>query len=75
MDASQWNLIHHHGPECVEEDLEGTEEGLSEDRVEEEGLKSGGEIGVKAIYAERLVVRQVVRLLRWSAFVIQSLEK
>ena len=35
-----------HGPEGVEEDLEGREEGFAEDGVEEEGFKAGGEVCV-----------------------------
>lgn len=46
-----------HGPQGVEEDLEGAEEGLAEDGVEEEGFEGGGEVGVEAVYAEGFVVR------------------
>jgi hypothetical protein len=35
MDACERELIDHHGPYCVEEDLEGAEESLPEYRVQE----------------------------------------
>lgn len=57
VDPGQRDAVDNHRPQGVEEDLEGAEEGLSEDRVEEYGLEGGGEIGVEAIDAERLVVR------------------
>jgi hypothetical protein len=45
-----------HGTDSIEEDLEGAEEGLAEDRVENEGLEGGWEIGIETIDAEGLVV-------------------
>lgn len=50
--------------DSVEEDLEGAEEGLAEDRVEEDGLKGGGKVGVEAVDAEGLVVGEVVGLVK-----------
>jgi hypothetical protein len=58
-----------HGPEGVEEDLEGAEEGLAEDRVEEDGFEGGGEVGVEAVDAEGLVVGEVVGLC-WLLVVV-----
>ena len=46
VDLGQWELVDHHGTEGVEEDLEGAEEGLAEDGVEEEGFKGSWEVGV-----------------------------
>lgn len=60
VDLGEGQAVDEHGSEGVEEDLEGAEEGLARDRVKEEGLEGGGEIGVEAVDAERLVMRQVV---------------
>ena len=57
VDARQGDLVDHHGPQGVEEDLEGAEEGLAQDGVEEDGLEGGRQVGVEAIDAEGLVVR------------------
>ena len=46
----------------IEDDLEGAEEGLAKDGVEEEGFKGGGEIGIEPVNAEGFVVREVVWL-------------
>lgn len=62
VDLGQRDLVDHHRSQSVEQDLECAEKGLAGDRVKEEGLESGGEIGVEAIDAERLVVGKVVRL-------------
>lgn len=51
-----------HGPDGVEEDLEGAEEGLAEDRVEEDSFEGGGQVRVESIDAEGLVVGKVVWL-------------
>lgn len=45
-----------HGPDGVEEDLEGAEEGFAQDRVEDDGFDGRGEVRVEAVDAERLVV-------------------
>jgi predicted ATP-grasp superfamily ATP-dependent carboligase len=50
------------GPEGVEENLEGGEEDFAEDVVEQEQLGTGGEVGVDAVFAEVLVVLDVVPL-------------
>lgn len=46
MDGCERGTVDEHGAEGVEEDLEGAKEGLSEERIEEEGLQGCGEIGV-----------------------------
>lgn len=60
VDIRQGDLVDHHWAQRVEEDLEGAEEGLAEDGVEEDGFEGGGHVGVEAIDAEGLVVREVV---------------
>jgi hypothetical protein len=45
-------LVYEHGSEGVEEDLEGGEEGLPKDRVEEDGLERRGEVCVETIDSE-----------------------
>lgn len=62
VDAREGDAVDGHGPDGVEEDLKGAEEGLAKDGVEEEGLEGGGQVGVEAVDAEGLVVRQVVGL-------------
>ncbi len=56
VDVGQWELVDHHGAEGVEEDLEGAEEGLAEDGVEEEGFEGGGEVSVEPVDAKGFVV-------------------
>lgn len=51
-----------HRPDGVKKDLEGAEEGLAENRVQDDGFEGCWQIGVKAVHAERLVVGQVVWL-------------
>lgn len=46
VDAGEGDLVHEDGADGVEEDLEGAEEGFSEDGVEEDGLEGGGEVCV-----------------------------
>lgn len=60
VDLGQGNAVHGHGAEGVEEDLEGAEEGLSKNGVEEEGFKGGRKISIEAIDAEGLVVGKMV---------------
>ena len=70
VNLGEGQVVDEHGSEGVEEDLEGAEEGLASDRVEKDGLKGGGQVGIEAIDAERLVVGQVVRPERgavWNA--------
>lgn len=57
VDPREGEFVNHHGAEGVEEDLEGAEEGFAKDRVEEESLEGGGEVGIEAIYSKRFVVR------------------
>lgn len=62
VDARERDAVDGHGPDGVEEDLKGAEKGLAKDGVEEEGFERGREIGVEAVDAKRLVVREVVGL-------------
>lgn len=49
-----------HGAQGVEEDLEGAEEGLAQDGVQDHGLERRRQVRVQPVHAQRLVVRQVV---------------
>ncbi len=62
VDGGEGDLVDEHGAHGVEEDLEGTEEGLAEEGVEENSFEAGGEVGIEAIDAERFVVSEVVGL-------------
>lgn len=62
VNSSQRNAVDGHRSQSVEEDLESAEEGLSENRIQNEGLEGSGKIGIKAIDTEGLVVGKVV----WS---------
>jgi len=62
VNARERQVVDHHWAECVEENLEGREERLAGDRVEEPGLKGGREIGIESIHAEGLVMGEVVGL-------------
>jgi hypothetical protein len=62
VDARQGQVVDHHGTQGVKEDLEGCEERFAGDGVEEPGFEGGGKVGVEAVYAERLVVCEVVGL-------------
>lgn len=68
VNAGQRKVVDHHRTEGVEEDLEGGEEGFAGHGVEEPGFEGGWEVGVEAIYAEGLVVGQVVGLC-WEMLV------
>jgi len=57
MDAGEWDLVDADGSQRVEQDLEGAEKGLSEDRVEKYGFEGGGKVSVEPIDAEGFVVR------------------
>lgn len=63
MSRSQGHTINGHRPKGIKEDLESAEEGLAEDRVENDSLESSRQISIKTIDAQRLVVGEVVRLL------------
>jgi hypothetical protein len=60
MNLGKRQLIDEHGSERVEEDLEGAEEGLARNRVEENGFKGSGQVRIETIDTQRLVVSQVV---------------
>lgn len=60
VDRGEGDAVDGHGAEGVEEDLEGAEEGLAEDGVEDESLEGGGQVRVQAVDAEALVVGEVV---------------
>ena len=60
MDLGHWQGVDEHRSEGVEEDLEGRKEGLASDRIEEDCLKSSGQIRVETIDTQRLVMCQVV---------------
>ena len=62
VNLGKGHAVDSHGTDGVEEDLEGAKEGLAEDRIEQEGLERGRQVGVKAIDAEALVVGKMVRL-------------
>lgn len=46
MDSCEGDFEDEYRPYGVEEDLEGAEEGLAEDRIEEEGLEGRWEVGI-----------------------------
>lgn len=62
VDLGDGQLVDEHGSQRIEEDLEGREERLAEDRIEEDGFECSREVGVKAVDAKGLVMREVVRL-------------
>lgn len=55
------NAVDGHGPQGVEEDLEGAEECLAQDGVEEYGLECGRQVRIEPVNAQGLVMGQVVR--------------
>ena len=61
-DPGEGDLVDRHGADGVKEDLEGAEEGLSEEGIEKQSLEGGGEVCVYTVDAERLVVGEVVGL-------------
>ena len=60
VDLGQRELVDEHGTKGVEEDLESAEEGFASNRVEEDGFEGSGQIRVKAVDAERLVMGEMV---------------
>jgi len=60
VDLGERQLVHEHGAQGVEEDLEGGEKGLAGDGVKEEGFECSGQVCVEAVDAQRLVVGQMV---------------
>ena len=69
VNVGQGNTVDSHRSEGVEEDLESAEESFAENRIEDEGFESGWEIGIEAINAKGLVVRQMVRLKAVSTLI------
>lgn len=57
VDGGRGQAVDEHGPQGVEEDLEGAEEGFAEDGVEEDCFERGRQVRVDAVDAERFVVR------------------
>jgi len=57
VDGGKRYSVDEDGANGVEQNLEGAEEGFSEDGVEEDGFEGGGEVGVEAGDAEGFVVR------------------
>ena len=68
VQGGERQLVDEHGPQGVEEDLEGAEEGFAEEGVEEEGFERGGQVGVEAVDAEGFVVGEVIRLFWGGRF-------
>jgi hypothetical protein len=62
VDVGEGWAVDEHRTHSVEEDLEGAEEGLAEEGVQEEGFYCCREIGIEACDAEGLVVCQMVGL-------------
>ena len=60
VQGGERQLVDEHGPQRVEEDLEGAEEGLPRHGVQHDSLERRGDVRVQAVDAEGLVVRQVV---------------
>ena len=60
VDPSDRELVHHHWPDGVEQDLEGAEEGFAGYRVQEPGFECRGKIGIQTIDTERFVMGEVV---------------
>lgn len=60
--AGERDLKHEHGSYRVENDLEGAEEGLPEDGVEEEGFGGCRKVGIETVDAKRFVVCEMVWL-------------
>lgn len=57
MDGGKRYFVDEDGANGVEQNLEGAEEGFSEDGVKEDGFEGGGKVGVEAGDAEGFVVR------------------
>lgn len=60
-DPGKGHAVDAHGSDGVEKDLEGAEEGLSEDRVEEDSLEGSRQVGIETVDTQGLVMRQVIR--------------
>lgn len=57
MDRCEGDFVDEDGPYSIEKNLEGAEECFSEDGIEEDGLKGGGEVGVQTVDTKGFVVR------------------
>jgi hypothetical protein len=57
VDGGKRYFVDEDGANGVEQNLEGAEEGFSEDGVKEDGFEGGGKVGVEAGDAEGFVVR------------------
>ncbi len=57
MHPRERHLVHEYGPDRVEQDLEGAEEGLAEHGVEHDRLERRREVRVQTVDAEGFVVR------------------
>lgn len=62
MDGGKRGAVDEHRADGVEEDLECTEEGFSEEGVEEPSFESGRKIGIESCNTQGLVMCQMVRL-------------
>lgn len=62
VNSCERDLVYHHWAQCVEENLEGAEEGFPQDGVEEDSFECGGEVGIKSVYTKGFVVCKVVWL-------------
>lgn len=56
MDVGEGRTVDEHWAEGVEEDLEGAEECLAQEGVEEEGFERGWKVSVEARYSDGFVV-------------------
>ncbi|KAL8953534.1 MAG: hypothetical protein Q9222_000592 [Ikaeria aurantiellina] len=65
-----WQLVNHHWPDGIEQNLKRTKESFAEDGIEKKSLEGCWEISVEAIDPERFVVSQVVGLSRQSVAVV-----
>lgn len=51
MHPGEGHLEHAHGPDGIEEDLEGAEEGFAKNRVKDDCFEGSGQIGIQTIDA------------------------
>lgn len=56
VNGGEGNGVDEDGTNGVEEDLEGAEEGFSQNGVEEDGFEGCGEIGIETVNAKGFVV-------------------
>lgn len=60
MDVRERRAVDESRPDGVKDQLEGTEKGLSEEGVEDEGFDSCRKVGIEACDAQRFVVGEMV---------------